>query len=52
MTAQRRPHDCERGQSIIEHTLITAFIALVVIAALVILGPTVGTSLSRVIPYL
>ena len=52
MTAHKRPHDRERGQSIIEYTLIIAFIALVVIAALVLLGPPVGSSLSRVIPYL
>jgi Flp pilus assembly pilin Flp len=52
MTAQRRPHDRERVQSIVEYTLIIAFIALLVIAALALLGPSVGSSLSRVIPFL
>jgi Flp pilus assembly pilin Flp len=42
MTAQRRPHDRERGQSVVEYTLIIAFIALLVIAALALLGPSVG----------
>jgi Flp pilus assembly pilin Flp len=52
MTARRRPSDRERGQSIVEYTLIIALIALLVIAALVLLGSSVGSSLSRVIPYL
>jgi Flp pilus assembly pilin Flp len=51
MTAQRRPHDRERGQSVVEYTLIIAFIALLVIAAQALLGPSVGTSLSRVNPF-
>ena len=52
MTAQRRPHDRERGQSVVEYTLIIAFIALLVIAAQALLGPSVGSSLSRAIPFL
>ena len=52
MPMLKYPRERERGQSIIEYTLIIAFIALVVIATLVLLGPTVGSSLSRVIPYL
>ncbi len=36
----------ERGQGLVEYALILVFVAIVVIAALLILGPVIGNSFS------
>lgn len=36
------PNDDERGQTLVEYALLLFFIAIVVIAALVVLGPTIS----------
>ncbi len=36
----------ERGQGLIEYALILVLVALVVIAALMVLGPTIGNAFS------
>ncbi len=38
----------ERGQGLVEYGLILVFVAVVVFAALALLGPTVGNLYSRV----
>ncbi len=38
----------EKGQGLVEYALIIIFIAVVVIAAIVMLGPTIGNMYSRI----
>lgn len=40
--ALRQRHDDDRGQTLVEYGLLLFFIAIVVIAALVVLGPTIS----------
>jgi pilus assembly protein Flp/PilA len=38
----------ERGQGLVEYALLLAFVAIVVIAVLIILGPSIGNTFSSV----
>ena len=42
------PFSFQRGQGLVEYALIIAFVAIVVIAALVVLGPRVASIFNRV----
>ncbi len=44
----RRPRDHPSGQGLVEYALIIVLVAIVVIAALLILGPVVGNAFSTV----
>jgi pilus assembly protein Flp/PilA len=46
--ASRRVHDSRSGQGLVEYALILVLVAIVVIAALLILGPVIGNSFSTV----
>ena len=46
------PHRFERGQTLVEYALIIALVAIVVIAALVLLGPAIANTFDQVIPAL
>jgi len=43
-----RPLSCQRGQGLVEYALIIALVAIVVIAALVLLGPRIASIFNRV----
>lgn len=43
-----RPLSYQRGQGLVEYALIIALVAIVVIAALVILGPRISSVFNRV----
>ncbi|HUY77305.1 MAG TPA: Flp family type IVb pilin, partial [Ktedonobacterales bacterium] len=42
------PHRFERGQTLVEYALIIALVAIVVIAALVLLGPTIADTFNNI----
>ena len=42
----------EKGQGLVEYALILVLVAIVVIAILVILGPTIGNVFSRIVTAL
>jgi len=42
------PHRFERGQTLVEYALIIALVAIVVIAALVLLGPTIANTFDNI----
>jgi pilus assembly protein Flp/PilA len=44
----RRTQGSARGQGLVEYALILVLVALVVIAALLILGPIIGNSFSTI----
>jgi len=50
--ASSAPHRFERGQTLVEYALIIALVAIVVIAALVLLGPAIANTFNQVIPAL
>lgn len=43
-----RPFSLQRGQGLVEYALIIAFVALIVVAALVVLGPRIASIFNRV----
>lgn len=45
-------HTAARGQGLLEYALIMAFIAIVVIVVLALLGPFVGNLFSTIIPMI
>lgn len=46
--AQPAPHRLEKGQTLVEYALIIALVAIVVIAALVLLGPTIADTFNKI----
>ena len=42
----------QEGQGLVEYTLILALVAIVVIAALTLVGPAIGTVFSRIVDAL
>jgi len=38
----------ERGQGLVEYALILAFVAIIIIALVMILGPTIGNAFSSI----
>ena len=52
MPRPRGPRESERGQGLMEYTLIVLFIAIVVIGGLVLLGPVIGSVFSSIRPAL
>ncbi len=42
------PHRFERGQTLVEYALIIALVAIVVIAALYLLAPTIADTFNRI----
>jgi len=46
--ARRGMHVSDRGQGLVEYALILVLVAIVVIAALIILGPIIGNTFSTI----
>lgn len=52
MSRRRGLYQSERGQGLMEYTLIVLFIAIVVIGGLALLGPVIGSVFSNIKPAL
>ncbi len=47
-----RIHPLERGQGLLEYALIMVLVALAVIVVLALLGPTIGSLYSNIMPLI
>ena len=52
MSRSTAKHRGERGQGLVEYALIIVLVALAVFAALVVLGPAIGSIFSLITPNL
>jgi Flp pilus assembly pilin Flp len=48
MSPQRGGHSGERGQGLMEYSLIILFVALVIFGGLILVGPAIGSMFSNV----
>jgi len=49
---RRRARVCERGQGLVEYALIIAFVVIVVVGGLVLLGPSINSIFNQIQPAL
>lgn len=50
--SHRGPRKGQRGQGLVEYSLIILFVAIAVIGILVLIGPAIGSVFSQIVPAL